>query len=643
MHEFLEFTIIGIVLGSAYAVAASGLVVTYSTSGIFNIAHGAMGMFMAFVYWQLSVGWHVNTALSFVLTVFVLAPLLGAVVERTVIQWMDPTNVATTLAVTVGLTLLFFGLVNNYIWKPTARTVPQFFGFSGFSFLGVHIDWEEALTVGAAIAIAVGLRLFLYRTRTGIAMRGVVDNRPLIGLFGGRPARLSTLSWAIGSSLASVAGILVAPRLQLQPLILTLLVIDAYAAAVIGRLRSLPMTFLGGLVVGLLSSYAQGYVPDTGAFWTSAPVQGLLTQSVPSVILFIALLMLPASRLRSGVAQRNAPLAPASFARSLQGAVLLVAAVWVAVSFMGPANIIKLGIGLSFGLICLSLVPLTGWGGYASICQLTFAGLGAFAMYRFGSGGSVWGLVAAAGIAGAVGALVALPALRVRGLYLALATMAFASAMDNAFFPWSAVFGFNGSVAIAKPSLFGLSTTSPKSFTIFLAVVFALFSIGILAVRRGPFGRVLVAVKDSEAACATLGLSLTVTKLAVFTLSAAMAGVAGALFAAASSVASGTDFQMFESLLILAVVAIGGASVCSGALAGGLALGFLPGNAQDVFIGAGTVALAFYPDGVLPLGYARFHQWWSGLGARGGAATAVPAGAAGGAERRGTLVGSRTA
>ena len=265
MHEFLEFTIIGIVLGSAYAVAASGLVVTYATSGIFNIAHGAIGMFMAFVYWQLSVGWHINTALSFVLTVFVLAPLLGAVVERGVIQWMDPRNVATALAVTVGLTLLFFGLVNSYIWPPTARVVPQFFGFSGFTFLGVKITWEEVITVGAAVAIAVGLRLFLYQTRTGIAMRGVVDNRSLIGLFGGRSTRLSTLSWSIGASLASVAGILVAPRLQLQPLILTLLVIDAYAAAVIGRLRSLPMTFLGALVVGLASSYAVGYVPSTGS------------------------------------------------------------------------------------------------------------------------------------------------------------------------------------------------------------------------------------------------------------------------------------------------------------------------------------------------------------------------------------------
>jgi branched-subunit amino acid ABC-type transport system permease component len=162
-------------------------------------------------------------------------------------------------------------------------------------------------------------------------------------------------------------------------------------------------------------------------------------------------------------------------------------------------------------------------------------------------------------------------------------------------------------------------------------------SVGILALRRGPFGRVLVATKDSEAACATLGLSLRNTKLAVFTLSAAMAGVAGALLGAASSVATGTDFEMFESLLILAVVAIGGASVCSGALAGGLALGFLPTGAQDVFIGAGTVVLAFSPDGILPLAYARFGHWWNGLAASGDATLPLSG------ERAGGLAGSRAA
>jgi branched-chain amino acid transport system permease protein len=616
MHEFLEFTIIGLVLGSAYAVAATGLVMTYATTGIFNIAHGAIGMLMAFVYWQLSVPWHLNPGLAFVITVFVLAPIFGAIVERALIRRVDPSNVLVTLAITVGLTIFLIGGVDE-IWKPTARVVPQFFGNHGFNFLGVFVQWEEVITIGAAIAIALGLRLFLYRTRTGVAMRGVVDNRDLIGLFGGRATSLSTLSWAIGASLASVAGILVAPRLQLDPLILTLLVIDAYAAAMVGRLRSLPMTFVGALAVGLLASYAVGYFPLTG-IWASTPIQGL-TLSVPSVLLFVVLLVYPLSRIRSGVPQRRVPLAPASLARSIQGGIVLVVLVAVAIQFLGAGSIAKLGIGLAFGLICLSLIPLAGWGGQVSICQLTFAGIGAYAMYKFGHGGSVLGLVAAAGLAGVVGALVALPALRLRGLYLALATMAFASAMDNMFFPWSAVFGFNGSVHIYRPALFGLNVSSDKAFDVFLAVVFALLSIGLLALRRGSFGRVLIAMKDSEAACATLGLSLTTTKLAVFALSAATAGLAGALYGGAESVAGGTDFEMFSSLLILGVVAIGGVSLCSSALAGGMVLGFLPSSVQDLYIGAGTFLLATYPEGLLPIFFARLNRLLApqGLGTAG--------------------------
>ena len=287
-----------------------------------------------------------------------------------------------------------------------------------------------------------------------------------------------------------------------------------------------------------------------------------------------------------------------------------MAAVIIAVSFMNPGNVIKLGIGLSFALVCLSLVPLTGYGGFISICQLTFAGFGAFAMYKWGAGGSIVGLLAAAGLAGAIGGVLAWPTLRVRGLYLALLTMAFATLCDNAIFPWSAIFGFNGSVIVPKPSVFGLHMTSPKSFTIFLAVVFALFSMGVLRSAGAPSAGCWWGSRTPRRPVPRSGCR-SPRKLVVFILSAAMAGVAGALFAAASSVATGIDFEMFESLLILAVVAIGGASVCSGALAGGLALGFLPANAEDVFIGSGTIILAFYSDGVLPLVYSRLPaRWW---------------------------------
>src|SRR5271170_4028164 len=147
MHEFLEFTIIGIVLGSAYAVAASGLVVTYATSGIFNIAHGAIGMFMAFVYWQLLVPWHIPAGLAFVITVFIVAPLAGALIERLFIRRVATASVAITLVVTVGLTILILGVVQELIWKPTTRIVPLFFGNHGFSFFGVLVVWQDVITV----------------------------------------------------------------------------------------------------------------------------------------------------------------------------------------------------------------------------------------------------------------------------------------------------------------------------------------------------------------------------------------------------------------------------------------------------------------------------------------------------------------
>ena len=604
MHEFIAYTIIGIVAGATYAVAASGLVVTYSTSGIFNIAHGAIGMFMAFVYWQLSVPWHIAPGLAFVIVVFVLAPVFGALIEFTMIRRVVTAPVSVTLVVTVGLTLLLIGLAQK-IWAGQSPVVANFFGYDGFNLFGVKVVYEDVITIGIAAAIAVGLRLLLFRTRVGIAMRGVVDNRELVGLFGGKPKLLSTFSWAIGASLASMAGILAAPIIQLNPLILTLLVVDAYAAAMLGRLRNLPLTFVGALGIGLATSYATGYFPH-GGFWSSTPVLGLVL-SVPSLLLFIVLLVLPQDRIRSGGLRRQVSLPPAGLVRSIQGGVLLVAGVAAAVSFLSVSGVITLGIGLAFALVCLSLVPLTGWGGQVSICQMTFAGLGAFADYKVGNG-SLLGLLAAAGLAGAVGALISLPALRLRGLYLALATMAFATLMDNSFFPWSAAFGFDGSLHIAHPSLFGLHVASGKSFDIFLAAAFALLSISLLALRRGPFGRILIAMKDSEAACATLGLSLTMTKLAVFALSAAMAGVAGALFGAASSVADSTNFMMFFSLLVLAAVAVGGASSPSGARQGGPVRGYFSQQVEYILIGASGVILGASPDGVMPLIYLQVRQ-----------------------------------
>ena len=169
----------GIVSGAIYAVTATGLVVTYSTTGVFNFAQGAMGMFLAFVFWQLWQGWNVPVVLALVLTLLVGAPLLGAVVERTMMRTLYGASVGVTLVVTIGLLLLLFGAANA-IWSQTVtRTLPTFFESDQITVAGVVITYEQLITVGVAVLAAVGLRILYRRTRVGVAMRAVVDDPEL--------------------------------------------------------------------------------------------------------------------------------------------------------------------------------------------------------------------------------------------------------------------------------------------------------------------------------------------------------------------------------------------------------------------------------------------------------------------------------
>ncbi|MGZ4105181.1 MAG: ABC transporter permease [Actinomycetota bacterium] len=600
MNVFLSFTVIGIVTGAIYAIAATGLVVTYSTSGIFNIAHGAIGMVMAFLYWELRVHRHWPAPLALALIVLVIAPALGALIERTLMRRLRGATVAASLVVTVGLMVLLLG-IGEAIWDPTVgRELPEFFYPKGFHLLGTFVTWHDAITILAGAGVASFLWLFLGRTRTGVAMRAVVDDRNLLSLNGARPDRVSMLSWALGASLASLAGILLAPVLQLNHLVLTLLVVNAYAAAMVGRLRSLPLTYLGGLALGLAESYTIGYVHLQG--WLLG-----LRPSIPTLFLFAVLLLLPESRLRAArLAGAVTPRVPTR-RTALTGSVILVLAAVVASRMLSSSDLIRVGQGMAFALIMLSLVPLTGFGGQVSLCQMTFAGLGAFAMAKLGVDGSILGLLLAAALAAGVGALIALPALRLQGLYLALSTMAFAALMDYMFFPNTHVFGNLGTVPVARLRFLGMRFESERAYFVLLAVAFAALSLVVVSIRRGRFGRRLTAMRDSQVACATLGLSLARTKLAVFMLSAAMAGVAGALYGGLRGSAGPTDFVMFQSLPILLLAVIGGITSTSGALIGGLSFALLGvlqekvpsiGGITFLLTGLGAVSVGMNPNGV---------------------------------------------
>jgi branched-chain amino acid transport system permease protein len=600
MTEFLAFTVIGIVAGSTYAIAASGLVLTYATSNVFNIAHGAVGMVMTFLYWEVAVnrGWPEWVALPFVL--LVAAPLFGLFLERTMMRRLTEAPVAISLVVTVGLLVACIGAA-QVIWPPAGRNILEFFPGKGVELGPVRVTVHQIITFAIAALLALGLYLLLNRTRTGTAMRAVVDNRELLALHGARPGMLSGLSWAMGSSLAALAGILIAPQLTLGYSELTLLVISAYAAAMVGRLKNLPRTFLGALVLGLLTSYGQWvvqYIPKDITEKSGGLVQGTRV-ALPTLFLLAVMLALPHEKLRVGrISGTTLPRLP-SWRRTLAWSGVFLAGVWLVTGFLSEADQSRFGQALCLSLIMLSLVLLTGYGGDVSLCQMSFVGVGAIITARTFNGITPFSVISAFLVAGAVGVLVAVPALRLRGLYLGLGTMAVAAAMDQMVFP-TKPFGFKfyqGSLTIDRPSWL----ESERAMVMAVAVTFVLTALVVLSIRRGKYGRFLLASRDSQAACATLGVSTTTVRVLVFGVSAGLAGVAGVLYTGMRVSVGSEDFTFFKSLPLLLFAAVAGLTSVTGALVGGLFYGALPILA-DRYPSVAPLAYVVLLGGILALG-----------------------------------------
>ncbi|MEL7209206.1 MAG: branched-chain amino acid ABC transporter permease, partial [Actinomycetota bacterium] len=391
------------------------------------------------------------------------------------------------------------------------------------------------------------------------------------------------LSWALGVSLAALAGILLAgSQGVLSHITLTLLVINAYAAALFGRLRSLPLTFVGALVLGLGTSYAIGYlkpepIESMSLFgWTWTPSSPLslngLRPALPLMALFVVLLFLPALRVRAGAQLQSREIIPSPPVRRwLIGAVGLGFAGYLFATVFSGLRTFQIGQGVALAIIMLSLVPLTGWAGQISLAPLAFAGIGAVVMGHFGGDGSLWGLFLAVVVTAGVGALIALPTLRLGSLYLALATAAFAVILDFMFFNQRLVMP-NANLGVPRLDLgpSWLDFNDDRAYLVLLGVVFGLVGALLVALRRREFGRRLLAMKSSNAACVTLGLNLTTTKLQVFALSAGIAGLGGALYGGQLKSISPDIFQFANGLPIVLLAVIGGIAAVGGALFGGI-------------------------------------------------------------------------
>jgi branched-chain amino acid transport system permease protein len=397
---------------------------------------------------------------------------------------------------------------------------------------------------------------------------------------------------------------------------------------VVGRLRSLPLTVVGAVILGLLREAAARYstdinswlAPGTEPAWMPDRVAGLLhtlagwinVETVPVIMLFVALLVLPQEKASLFHRQPDRSRVPNPSMRSVYlGCAALVVAAFVIPSLLEGSALDAVGYGLALGIVALSLVPLMGYGGQISLAPLAFAGIGALVMWEWGSDGNPLALILVVVVCAIVGALVALPAIRLKGLYLALSTMAFALFCEKAVF--AGVPGFSQGDATFERIHFGpIDTSSNRANLVLMAVVFALLGLLVTFLRRGPFGRRLQAMKDSPAACATLGLDLTRLKLQVFALSAAIAGLGGALLGGWRGKVGTEQFALLQGALpglpLVLMAVVGGIAAIAGVLLGAMLYSMFPligdtypalQNIMTVLPGLAGITLAANPDGAI--------------------------------------------
>jgi branched-chain amino acid transport system permease protein len=601
MAEFWALTVAGIATyGCVYALTALGLVVTYATSATLNLAQGALGMMGAYLYWQLSVDFGLPPWAAFILVVLIIAPVVGALMARYLVQPVRAYGQAAQLSVSIGVLLMLFAIATS-AWSPsTGRTVPQFFNGRTLTVAGVVLTWDEVVILALTAAAALGLRLVLFHTRAGTASRAVADNLELVALTGAWPLRYAQAGWAAGAAFAAAAGILIVPLVTLNITTLTLVVINGYGAAVAGRLKNLPVTLLAGLGLGLVQSYAVGYLP-VGQAWST------LEQILPMIILFGLLIMvgLPLSR---GGSQRLAPISPAAPWPRVATTVGLFAIAALATDVLLPASgWTTINSGVALGIIMLSLLLLSGYGGQVSLCQLSLAGLGAFAMSKVGgTGGSLLGLLAAVGLAGAAGACIAALVHRRRGITMALATLAVAVGLDQAFFSNARIFGTNLSIAVARPHLPGLSLDGNRTYFVSLCIIFGALALGLEAVRKSRFGRRLLAMSDNPVAGATIGISGFWTNVLLFGAAGALAGLGGALYGGAQVAVGPDNFNFLLNLTVFLIAVVWGIRTTGAMLLAGVSLALgpfvqshlsQPPDVLSLTVGLTAISVARAPDG----------------------------------------------
>ena len=576
MSDYLPFLVLGITTGSIYALAAVGLVLTFKTSGVFNFAHGAQAAVAAYVFYEfyerMGVAWPLAGGLT-----LVLVGVGGGLILERLAAGLAGAPLTARVAATIGLLVGTQGLLEK-IFGGEALIVRFFLPTKPIDLPGFVIREDQIIVTVLALAGTLGLYWFLKTRRLGIAMQAAIEDPDLLAAKGINPARVRRYAWIIGSTFATVSGILLAPITSLNASVLTLLVFYAFGAAALGMFDSLVLTHLGGLAIGIGASVLTKYITGGGA-WAGVP------SSLPFIVLFAALVFAPKGKLRvreSGPIRRPLPARTATRrVPPLYGALAVLAVLVIAPHVVGSARVSLYANALGFSVIFVSLALLVRVSGQISLCQMTFAGIGAAAFGHAMGSGWPWALaVLVAGLAALpAGIAVALPAFRLSGLYLAMATFAFALLVRDVVFntPWMFGDRRDSVIEAPRPHLGGLHLDTDVGYYYVVLVIAVAAVLLAYAVSRGRLGRLLRAMADAPAAVNAHGANTNVSKFLVFCVSAFLAGIGGAILTPVTGSINVLSYHPIVSLVLVAVLFIAGTHPIRGAAIAAAMHVLLPG------------------------------------------------------------------
>ena len=615
MNEVVRFALLGLGVGALYAFASQGLIVIFRGTGVLNFSLGATGIAGVFLQYELQYehGHNFWVASFFGILLSITLGVLTHWVVLRPLQRKRASNLIQLLATLGVLVTVQAGVVIRYGSKP--RQVPSMLPVNRVTLYGdvsITVDRLILLAIGSAAAFVLW---FVYRSsKFGIETEAVSESERSAAAVGVSPNKIAVLNWGLGSAAACIGGILVVPVMTLQVTAMTSLVLAALAAALVADFKSFPIATLAGYVIGMGQTLI-------GRFWDQ---QGA-GQSLPFVIIIVMLVVKGRSIPTRDHYLRRLP-AIGNGRMSWDWTIFLVGAVVFLMLTKDTKWIDALTVTLCAAIVLLSIVVVTGYAGQLSLAQYAMAGFGAWVAGRLVAVYQIpflLGLVAGIAAAVPLGMIFALPAVRTRGINLAIVTLGLGTAIELMLFNNGNFTGGIHGTPVGNPSLFGFEISSiryPARYGIFVLGM-ALFAVVLVAnVRRGRSGRRLIAVRTNERAAASLGINIVAAKLFAFAFASALAALGGILLAFRLTSVSYQSFTNFTSITYAGLSLVGGVGHLLGAFVGAMmaTAGFNQEVMESTWSGVGEyvqlisgiailLVVLYNPDGVAAE-WARTHR-----------------------------------